>query len=247
MTALRIKFVRQLRIWHRRLGVVCAAVLLWLAATGLLLNHADDLDLSHHTLDARVLQWLYRLPSPSITGFDLTLHFISQVDRQQLYFDTRPLGTCRGTLVGAERLSKDMIAVICGEEIILLDENGELQERIHAAHGLPVPIAAAAVSDGRLLLDTAGAAQVVDLGQLTFTPVAIIPAWRQTASTPPAVATTLARLAIGDELNGERVLRDLHSGRLLGAWGTWLLDGFAIAILVLSITGFWLWWRHVRR
>jgi hypothetical protein len=247
MTALRIKFVRQLRVWHRRLGVVCAVVLLWLAATGLLLNHADDLDLTHRTLDARVLQWLYRLPPLSITSFDLAPHFISQVDREQVYFDTAPIGTCRGVLVGAERLPPGMIAVICGEEIMLLDERGELLERIHAAHGLPAPINAAAVSDGKLLLDAAGSVRVADLDQLAFTSSPITPGWRRPGAVPPAVEAALARNATGDELNGERVLHDLHSGRLLGAWGKWLLDGFAIAIMVLAITGFWLWWRHVRR
>ena len=54
------------------------------------------------------------------------------------------------------------------------------------------------------------------------------------------------RIAIFNEYRGkgltiERVLLDMHSGRVVGKWGTYFMDLVAILMLVISATGIWMW------
>ena len=37
---------------------------------------------------------------------------------------------------------------------------------------------------------------------------------------------------------------DLHSGRILGSWGVYLVDAAAILFMLLAITGVWLWGKR---
>jgi len=39
----------------------------------------------------------------------------------------------------------------------------------------------------------------------------------------------------------ERLLLDLHSGRLFGIWGVYFMDLIAILILILAATGLFMW------
>ncbi len=47
----------------------------------------------------------------------------------------------------------------------------------------------------------------------------------------------------GRWLSAERILLDVHSGRILGRYGPWLMDGAAILLLILAATGLIGWFR----
>ena len=49
----------------------------------------------------------------------------------------------------------------------------------------------------------------------------------------------------GTGLTLERVLLDIHAGRIPGATGVFLVDAAALLFLVLAISGLWLWARHL--
>ena len=55
---------------------------------------------------------------------------------------------------------------------------------------------------------------------------------------------TLRESFRGKGLTLERVVLDLHSGRIFGGWGIYLMDAAAIALLWLSFSGWWVWWRR---
>jgi len=42
----------------------------------------------------------------------------------------------------------------------------------------------------------------------------------------------------------ERIMLDLHSGRILGRAGVYIMDAAAIGFLVLAASGVWLWVRR---
>jgi len=50
----------------------------------------------------------------------------------------------------------------------------------------------------------------------------------------------------GEVLPVERVLLDLHSGRFFGKIGPWLFDIAAALLILLSLTGSWIWLRRRR-
>ena len=48
----------------------------------------------------------------------------------------------------------------------------------------------------------------------------------------------------GSGLSLERVILDLHSGRIVGQWGVYVVDGAALLFLALVITGLWMWMKQ---
>jgi len=249
MTPLRrIRQNRLLRKWHRRIGLVAALLMIWMAVSGIALNHADDIGLPKLPMTGEWLRKLYKLPEPALLSFHLDPHWLTQIDGRQIFLDKKAVDDCRGHLVGAEVMPEFLVAV-CAEELLLIDSQGQLLERINSAHGLPTPLTAATLDQGRLLLRHADVTLSADLDQLQFLP---LPAsaqtnaveWRNSQPTP--FRADIIRQFMGRELNAERVLHDLHSGRLLGMAGTWLLDLTGAMVILLSLTGCWLWWRHVR-
>jgi uncharacterized iron-regulated membrane protein len=54
----------------------------------------------------------------------------------------------------------------------------------------------------------------------------------------------LQRSYRGIGLSAERVMLDLHSGRILGRAGVYLVDAAAIVFLLLAVSGTWLWARR---
>jgi hypothetical protein len=51
----------------------------------------------------------------------------------------------------------------------------------------------------------------------------------------------------GNGLKLERVILDLHSGRIFGQYGIYIMDAAAIALLWLSLSGVWVWSSRRRK
>jgi len=62
---------------------------------------------------------------------------------------------------------------------------------------------------------------------------------------PAALARALDR----DDpwLSWERLLLDLHSGRLFGAAGVYVVDAAGLLFALLALSGVGTWWLHRRR
>jgi hypothetical protein len=48
-------------------------------------------------------------------------------------------------------------------------------------------------------------------------------------------------------LSWERLLLDLHSGRLFGQAGVWIVDAVGVLLITLASSGTLMWWFHRRR
>ncbi len=125
-------------------------------------------------------------------------------------------------------------------------------ETIGSTYGLPESISGLAVVDDQLLLNTALGAMVADIEQLQWQPYhqqdsqAAVIEWAVANQTPEHIMRQL-QPHLGGELNWERVLLDLHSGRLAGQLGRWVMDLVALVLMVLAFTGIWLWIRRPSR
>jgi uncharacterized iron-regulated membrane protein len=51
---------------------------------------------------------------------------------------------------------------------------------------------------------------------------------------------------MGEVLPTERLLLDLHSGRIFGAAGPWIFDIAALLLILLSLSGTWIWIKRRR-
>ncbi len=235
-----------LKRWHRRIGVTAALFVILLAFSGFSLNHPELLELDRLVVRSPLVLGWYGIKLPDvINGHAVGAHWVSQVGGK-VFLDAVPLTSCRGELVGAVEIGGEM-AVACAGELLLLSAAGELQDRIDATYRLPVPVEALGARDGQLLLRGQGKAFRVEPEAPSFTVLSgAEPAWSVAAPLPPALAEQLAPQAAGDAITLERLVQDIHSGRILGRWGVYWMDGVAVLMVLLALTGLKAWRREQR-
>lgn len=230
--------------WHRRLGIAAALLVGWLAVSGVLLNHTDAIGLDdRHTRAGWLLDW-YGIDAPGeITGFHIGEHWLTQVG-ERIYFDDRPLPGEHRHLSGAVYLDGE-IAAVTAENILLLTRDGRLAEALGAVHGVPRGIEQVGVQDGRLVVRTPQGLYAAATGMVQWR--AATPQdtdWARPGEVPNDLRARLSADYRARVLTLERVLLDLHSGRLLGPVGVVLMDLAAVALLLLAGTGVWMWFMR---
>lgn len=242
--------LRSWYVWHRWLGVSAALLVVVLAVTGIALNHTDALQLDRRVVSMPALLTLYGIDTPDhvITYPAGPGHTVSQVE-ERLYFDARPLEGTFGPLRGVAAVGP-VLAAAAGGEIVLLTREGVLVERLGAVVPPPHTVERIGVDpQGRVVIAAQGRHWQADAQLLQWRPVAEPPAvrWAAPVATPQPLRETIIAEFRGSGLSLERVLLDLHSGRILGTWGIYLMDAAALALLLLAGSGTWLWARHRRR
>lgn len=233
--------------WHRRLGAIVAVLVFALALTGILINHSQDMGWHREPVYSSLLARLYRIPlQPVEQGHLLNEQWLTQVG-EQLYLDREPLQQrCSEPLQSAVKLS-DMLALLCGSTLLLLDEQGELIEQLS---NLPTPARALGVQDEVLLLQS-DAVLAFDEERASWSPAAAPAQWAQPQSLPDDLQTFLSEHNPVPGLSRERVLLDLHSGRLFGIGGVWVVDAVGVVTCLLAFSGMLTWigrkLRHRKR
>jgi hypothetical protein len=242
----RAKPLRSLFIWHRHIGIISALFVILLAGTGLLLNHTEDLALdSRHVESVLLLDW-YGVKAPdSMPGYRVGSHTISEVGTQ-IYWDTTPVPHASPPLRGAVE-AHGMVIIGTDGQLLLFTPDGELIERMEETDGTPAGIQSLGINaGGNLVVRTARGilqadSSIIKWREFTDAPIN----WPVPVQPAPALRTALQQAYRGTGLTLEQVLLDIHSGRILGSHGIYLIDAAALLFLVLAISGVWLWARHL--
>ena len=235
--------------WHRRIGAVVALLVIFLAATGVLINHSQELGWHRTPVYSATLAALYQIPLQDLEqGFALGPQWIVQRGGQVL-LDQQPVVECSAGLSGAA-LYQDMMAVLCGNEVLLLDTQGQLVETLR---GLPQPGRALALQDTALRVRGDNAIYGFDdaSGAWQTRVPELAPQWILQQPLPAQLKTALNADNPVPGLTRERVLLDLHSGRLFGTAGVWVVDAVGVLICLLAFSGLITWvgryYRRLRR
>jgi hypothetical protein len=231
---------RWFRHGHRWVGISLLVFVLFLAITGITLNHSADLG-----LDRRYVSWSWLLdaygmeaPEPSASfedgGYRATLL------GERLFLDGKDTEQSMSSLVGLVAL--EPLLLVAGEKTAyLFMTNGEMVESIDMGGALPGPIERAGAVGARAVISSNNELFRSDED------IAVFQAWRDNAeseiswsvaSTPDA--DSLAELETawrGRGVTVERFLLDLHSGRILNTPGTVLMDIVAACMILLGISG----------
>jgi len=240
---------RSIGVWHRYIGVSAAFFLALLSITGLLLNHGDSLDLEHRFIRSKLLLDWYGIAAPEESiSFAAGNHVITQMGKR-LYYGDRPLEGEYGHLTGTVA-TDDALLVAAGKSALLLTPDGELIERIDEGDDLPQGIIAVGLdAQKQPLVRAATGIYQPDRDWLRW--VKSEPAkditWVQPTVLSADLRERIRRHYLGNSLSVERVLLDIHSGRILKGAGTVVADALAILMLILTTTGVWTWLRRRRR
>ncbi len=236
-----------IRRWHRRLGLCIVVFAILLALTGVLLNHTNELDLDQRYLGTNMQGFLYGVASiKQATGYEINQQWITNVGNT-LYFAGEQIGECEGALHGVLPY-KQLLLLVCERELLLIDQYGGVLDRIGQVFDLPVPILQAGVSpQGKLIIETTATLFAVDPDEASWQVFDGRVDWVSAKVLPNDALQVLNGAFSGNEISWERCLLDLHSGRLFGSFGRYLMDIIALLMIVLSISGAYMWWIYARR
>ena len=136
----------------------------------------------------------------------------------------------------------DTIAVLCAGRLQLFTPAGEKLDDISESLGLPRGAEALALDGEAVLLRTPAGVIAFDPRSFMFSAMSVEGvAWAAPALAPPIIQRSLLDQYRGSGLSWERLLLDLHSGRLFGSIGVYIMDLAAIALLLIALSGVWVW------
>lgn len=235
---------RRMRSLHRSMGAIVALFVLILAITGVMLNHTADFE-----LDEQYLTWDWLLEHYGMNTVDpdvvylLDTHVISQFE-QQLFVDATPVAQVQKTVLGGVVL-EDLFVLATQDALILLTPEGEFIEKMGASAGVPSDIQNIGWFHGEPVLQTRSGTWRSDFMIEVWEQVSLQGVgWSVPQPMPESMEKELASYFHDKGVSVERVVLDFHNGRMLKHYGVWLLDALAFLLIILSLTGLWMWLRR---
>ncbi|MCG8392105.1 MAG: PepSY domain-containing protein [Pseudomonadales bacterium] len=242
----RNKPTHQWRRWHRWFGLVVAIPVLILSVTGVLLNHIESLSWADRPLPPWLARW-YGAPVPDgLEGQQVAGHWYSH-SGERLFVGDRDAFYCPPPFRGVAR-DGALLVVGCGPELLLVNADGQQVERLGPAYGVPVFSALGQVGERRLGLQTPEGVVHFDTDQLAALPLSGDNRWHpvRLQVVPARLETRVLARSVPPSLNWQRLLLDLHAGRIAGLAGQLVMDLAALLLSILAITGTVIWARSRR-
>ena len=228
--------ISKMRRLHRGLGALGAVFLLWMAASGIVINHADALGLASRQVAAPLLLDWYGLEGPRrMASYRVGGDWLSFAG-SQLYFNGKAAMTLAEG-VGAVRTTT-MIVAGGRREVLLLDHQARLVERLPWTN--EGDIANLGLYDGGVVVRTADQLWLADKQLIGWRPLdasATDVSWSAPQAAPADVHDKVVASYRGQGLSLQRVLLDTHSGRFFGRAGVWAYDLLALLVVLLAGSG----------
>lgn len=218
--------------------------LVLIALSGLLLNHADRLGLSHTAAGPWLLK-LYGVELPPVHAAFTAGDVMFATSADTLYANGKPLAKSVNRLIGAVAV-ENAIVIATGNEFFITTTDAALIERF--APGALQPMRELGTDGRRVIVAFAEGYAEFDADQMNLGVAADIAlddvAWSRPTVPTAQQAQQIGVAALGQAINWERVLLDLHSGRILPGLGRYLADITALALLYMCFSGIVLWTRR---
>ena len=238
-------------LWHRRIGLFALVLVIILAITGIMLNHTERLKLDESYISSSwLLNWYGIEPEDEPISFriknDTQGHVISAWNNQ-LFFDATKVTTLEQSIHGAIG-AEQFIVVALDNEIILLSYDGDFIERVSTSISFS-NIQRLGIKYKRPVIETSeplyymADEHILDWDAIINEDIK----WTEEYSLTDGELEQLLITYRGNGLKLERVILDLHSGRIFGGYGVYLMDAAAIALLWLSVSGLWVWSSRRRK
>lgn len=233
----------KLHIWHRYIGVGVSALVIVLSVTGLLLNFSDALKLNRSYAGASWLLDHYNIGDFSVVSFQTDTNLISQAS-EFVYLDGKYTLNLSESLVGAINIVQGLL-LATNSSLILIDNQGQIIDELGSYSGLPEsPLGISVTTQGHPVIRGVNTYWKGSPELSAWQPLeGPHPKWIAPIETPDAINSSIQNHARSHEINYERVMLDLHSGRLLGSWGQNIMSIAAALLLILAATGIIIWLR----
>ena len=224
------------RKWHRWLGLLAALPVLWLAVSGLMLNHAAGLGLNERMVSSPwILRHYNQLPEGKPSAFRIGDRMITGWNKE-LFLDHQLL-PLQGELIGAVAF-KGQLAIATLEKIALFDGSDEMLLELDELSLPGTPIQAIQVVDDKIHLKAND--QTYFLSEDFFTAEKSV---QDITAVPPKELSNEEQSDLAEAIRTRRsmplsrVILDAHSGSLFG-WPGWIItDLSALGLIILTLFG----------
>ncbi len=228
--------------WHKKFGVFAALFVIFLAISGIALNHSQQLQLNNKFIQIEWLLDLYQIsPVNEPLGFQVDDFWASQIG-ERIYFNKKEIAENVQQLIGIIS-ANDIYIIAFDGQLKLLTKEGEVIEHLTGAEGVPAGMKEIGIDQkSDIVIKAAHGYYHVNLDALEWSEYDYLDAsWSHASSLPEKLQQDLLKQYRGSGLTVERVLLDLHSGRIVGPWGVYFVDLIALLLVTLSCTGVWMW------
>lgn len=242
--SLRRRFSLFLHRWHRRIGVCASLFVIWMVLSGWLLNHTSAFNLDQHLLHSSLLAQRYGLQVEMPQQvFNADQHWLVQT-ADSVLLDGKKINAVLAQPVGMVSRS-DMVFVADNTQLLLLTVDGGIIDKLA---GSLLPIARITQMgngcNGAVISD--GEKHFVSVDGIAWSECNDAVGWsRAQALTDNQRKIIEPILQPGISL--EKLLLDLHSGRFLGRFGPFFIDLVGLGLLLLALTGLWMFGHGARR
>jgi len=229
--------------WHKKIGVYVAIFVIFLAISGIALNHTEKFKLNTTHVKIDWLLDLYQInPEFEPIGYFSFDNWAVQVG-ERIYFNNKEVANDVNKLIGMTKIQDTYVIAYDGKLMILTNE-GEILESLGGAEGIPAGMKTLGIdSQKNIVIESAHGYYRVNLDILKWNEFNFLEAkWSSASEITESLKNDVLDQYRGTGLPIERVLLDLHSGRIFGSWGVYFVDLVALLFIVMSITGIWMWW-----
>lgn len=229
---------RTLRHWHRWVGYTSLFFVLILSITGLILNRSEKLELNRIMVQSDFVSSLYGLsPNSPPLHFRVDDHWMSWLEGR-VYLDGKLIARNSDRLVGGAILD-DLIIVGTKNSLSLYLKDGSLVETLDSS-SLPGVITAISqpVADSILIATSNGIYRTDDdfiSWQKMSDTIDLSPA--PAGQTPQQITEKIMQDYKGQGVTLSRLILDLHSGNIMGSYGSYVMDLAALSLIFLGFTG----------
>jgi len=236
--------LRSLYLWHRYMGLSAALLVMILALTGIFLNHTEKFKLDSQFIENPwLLDWYDIEPPQRIISYVAKNNTVSLVE-DQLYLNKQFISGHYDSLAGAIYF-QDMIVVAIDKQLLLFTTEGELIERLIDINGQSLTLGAIGkIGDDLVIIQTDHTLLTdVDFNhwQSPSTQQLANAQWSSPSGLSIEAQQQLTHRYRANILTLERIMLDLHSGRIMGNTGVLIMDAAAVILLLLSLSGIWIW------
>ena len=229
--------------WHKKIGVYVAIFVIFLAISGIALNHSDKFKLNTTFIKMEWLLDLYQIgPASEPIGYLSSNNWVVQVGKR-IYFNNKEIINEANKLVGIVKINDTYVIAYDGK-LMLLNKKGEILELLTGAEGVPAGMTKIGYDkQDNIIIKSAHGYYRANLDILQWSEYDFINAnWSSTSKITEPLKANILEQYRGTGLTAERTLLDLHSGRIFGKWGLYFVDLIAVLFVFIALTGIWMWW-----
>ena len=227
---------------HRWMGVVVSLFVIFLVLTGWALNHAGALDLGRISVRAPwIAAWYGLRGEVPATGHAASGRWLIG-NEEGLLLDGKRIAAKLGAPLGMVS-AQGQFYIASHDQLLILDSDGRVIETLNSADLPGRPITRIGLAQEKIVLQAGGEFATND--GVAWAPHQGEVTWSAEKALPTDQLKAAQMLA--PSLSLERIVQDLHSGRVFGRFGPLLMDVVGLIFLLLAASGLWMFFRHRRR